>query len=82
MITDSTLAAIIAVAITAGFVIGFFTSALLTINKVDKARYDMYWECSVRIHQCPNCGEMRTETEANDGECYRCEATGFKNTGE
>jgi hypothetical protein len=43
------------------------------IEMSDK-EHDEFWAASAKRCKCPKCGEMRTETEANDNECSRCES--------
>ncbi len=69
----------ISIGLVIGAAIGFRCCSMLTTGQ--EPEHERFWRLLARIHQCPGCGEMRTETEANDGECYACDSTGFKNTG-
>jgi len=47
------------------------------IAELEKKNLDFYWQLQAAISFCQACGEMRTETEVGDGECYACGAKGL-----
>lgn len=42
-------------------------------RKLSKSEFQKHIDKTYKDSLCPNCNEVRTQTEIDDQECYRCE---------